>query len=476
MKDLHEECGVFGIYTPNTSDVVSPTYYALFALQHRGQMSCGIAVNDDGMITYHKDIGLVNDVFTPEILSSLGEGKIAVGHVRYGSSLNYARIDAQPIVISHRLGNMALVHNGCLTNSDALREELELGGSVFHTTGNAELICNTIIRERAKAGSIETAVVNSMKYLKGAFTVVLMSSSKLIAARDPAGIHPLCMGKLGDSVIFASESCAFDSIGAEFVRDVEPGEVIVVGAKGINEIKPEKPASTALCVFEYIYFARPDSFIDGTSVHEARRRAGHYLAKAHPVDADVVVGVPDSGISAAIGYAEESGIPYNMGFIKSKYIARTFIQPTQTEREDKVRIKLNPVRNTVEGKRVVLVDDSIVRGTTSEKIVRRLREAGAKEVHMRISSPPFVNVCYYGTDIGKKEDLIACRMSLDEVAKEIGVDSLGYLEIEDVDKIATECKLGLCKACFTGEYPTEIPAAGEKHKFMVKLSDKTTKK
>ncbi|NMP36750.1 MAG: amidophosphoribosyltransferase [Clostridiales bacterium] len=471
---MHEECGVFAIYSSDGADVASDCYYALYALQHRGQESCGIVVNDDGVMNIYKDTGLVNDVFTKDVMDGLGQGQMAIGHVRYGTTGTKSRLNAQPLLVNHVKGSMALAHNGNLTNATQLREELELNGSIFHTSSDTEVISYVITKERLSVGSIEEAVSNAMKKIKGAYSLVIMSPSKLIAARDTYGFHPLSMGKIGESIVFASESCAFDAIGAEFIRDIEPGEIIVVDENGMRSIKDNCGATkTAMCVFEFIYFARPDSVLDGSSVHIARQRAGSFLALEHPVQADVVIGVPDSGLDAAIGFAKQSGIPYGMGFIKNKYIGRTFIEPGQSARENLVRIKLNPVAATVRGKRVVLIDDSIVRGTTSARIVKLLREAGAREVHMRISSPPFTNPCYFGTDIDSKDKLIACKHSLDEIREILNVDSLGYLSIDSVDKLADNTSLNFCKACFTGDYPMDVSNAAKKLRFENKKSKKT---
>ena len=478
ISKIHEECGVFGVFGNMNDDVASTAYYGLFALQHRGQESCGIVVNDDGIFRSYKDLGLVNDVFTPEVMASLGLGNIAVGHVRYGTTGKTDRENAQPIVVNHIKGRMALAHNGNLVNSAELREELELAGSIFHTTSDTEVISYIITKERLSAPSIEEAVNRAVKKIKGAYSLVIMSPSKLIAVRDPHGFRPLCYGKTADGrYIVASESCALDSVGATLIKDLLPGEIIVFDKNGVRSILDncgiEKPS---MCVFEYIYFARPDSVIDGCSVHKARIRAGRFLAKAHPVEADIVVGVPDSGTDAAIGYAEDSGIPYSMGFIKNKYIGRTFISPGQKSREDKVRIKLNPVSENVRGKRVVMIDDSIVRGTTSARTVKLLRDAGAKEVHMRVAAPPFINPCYYGTDIDSKEHLIACKYSVEEIGRLLGVDSLGYLPIEDAKRLAGENCGGFCTACFGGEYPTDVPKGPAKSRFEHKISENKSEK
>lgn len=474
MSDLREECGVFGVYSSEKSDVAGTVYYGLYALQHRGQESCGIVVNDDGVFSGYKDIGLVNDVFTGEIVNSLGEGNIAIGHVRYGTTGANDRSNAQPIVVNHIKGRMALAHNGNLINSGELRRELELAGSIFHTTSDTEVISYIITKERLSSPSIEQAVNSAMNRIKGAYSLVIMSPSKLIAVRDENGFRPLCYGKTDDGrYIVASESCALDAVGAEFIRDIKPGEIVVFDKNGVRSIEDHcHKAPSCLCVFEYIYFARPDSVMDGCSVHTARQRAGAFLALEHPVQADVVIGVPDSGLDAALGYAKQSGIPYEIGFIKNKYIGRTFIAPGQKTREDKVKIKLNPIAEVVRNKRVVMIDDSIVRGTTSARIVRLLKEAGAKEIHMRVSAPPFINPCYYGTDIDSRDNLIACKHSVDEIAEIIGVNSLGYLSVNGVKQIAKGvCGSGYCTACFDGKYPTPIPSAPMKNRFETKISE-----
>lgn len=468
MAEIREECGVFGVFGKENPTIAQSVYFGLFALQHRGQESCGIAVNSDGVFNSYKDAGLVNDVFTPDVLARLGGGSIAVGHVRYGTTGSGGRINAQPVVVNHFKGSMALAHNGNLTNAYELRREFEAKGSIFHTTSDTEVISYLITEERLKTGTIEDAVCRAMNRLEGAYSLVVMSPQKLIAARDENGFRPLCYGKTKDGTYYvASESCALDAVGAKLIRDLDPGEVLVFTDQGVRSIRnhcDEKPHT--LCVFEYVYFARPDSVIEGASVHEARVKAGEILAREHKVDADVVVGVPDSGLDAALGYARESGIPYSIGFIKNKYIGRTFIAPDKKSRVNGVKIKLNPISSEIKGKRVVLIDDSIVRGTTSGRIVKLLRDAGAKEVHMRVSAPPFVNPCYYGTDIDSRDNLIACRKSIEEIAEEIGVDSLGYLSVEGVKEIAcVNEKSGFCTACFDGNYPTEIPSETHKNRF-----------
>ena len=472
-RHLHEECGVFGVRLPERGDIASLAYYALYSLQHRGQESAGIAVNDDGVIRAYRDVGLVGDVFRPERLASLGQGSIAVGHVRYGTTGSDNQRNVQPILVNHYKGRMALAHNGNLTNSHALRRELESQGSIFQTTTDSEVIAYLIVQERLRHPSIEAAVSAAMERLEGAYSLVISSPSKLIAVRDPHGFRPLCMGELRDgSVVFASESCALDAIGARFLRDLRPGEIVVADGKDLRSIETHcGKVPKSLCVFEFIYFARPDSVIDGSSVHVARQRAGAFLALEHPVQADVVIGVPDSGLDAALGYARQSGIPYGMGFIKNKYIGRTFISPTQALRESEVSIKLNPIRSVVAGKRVVLIDDSIVRGTTCRRTIDLLRKAGAREIHMRVSAPPFVSECYYGTDIDDKDKLIATHHSVEEIAKIIGVDSLGYLSLENVVKLADSTS-GFCTACFGGGYPTALPEPGGKDRFECPISER----
>ena len=470
MGKLHEECGLFGIYSSETADVAGDAYLALYALQHRGQESCGIAVNDSGVFTSYKDLGLVPDVFTTDVLGKLGQGNIAVGHVRYAPSDKQERANAQPLVMRYVKGTLAIAHNGAITNIPELKSQLEPGGAIFQTTSDAEIIAYVIARERLHSGSIEKAVSNAMNLLKGAYSIVLTSPQKLIAARDPKGFRPLCLGQTeSGQIVVASETCAFDCIGAKYLRDVEPGEVVVIDRNGMRSLKEHCGGPSALCIFEHVYIARPDSVIDGASVHMARQNAGRYLAKEHPVEADVVMGVPDSGLDAALGYSIESGIPYGIGFIKNRYVGRTFIQSSQKQRERAVHIKLNPLSAAVKGKRVVLVDDSIVRGTTSAKIVELLREAGAREVHMRISSPPFLHPCYFGTDVSNTDSLIACRLTVPEICRQIGADSLGYLSLEGIHKIAPDSACSFCDACFTGNYPVEVPESTQPHKYDVKL-------
>ena len=467
---IHEECGVFGVIRPEPADVGRIVYYGLYALQHRGQESCGIVVNDDGVFASHKDLGLVGEVFSHDVLERFPRGTMAVGHTRYGTTGASNRRNCQPIEVNHQKGHTALAHNGNLSNAAQLRRELELTGAIFHTTSDTETIAYIITKKRLRAPSIEDALSNAMDCLEGAYSLVLMSPQKLICVRDPHGFRPLCYGKLpGGGYAAASESCALTAVGAEFVRDLEPGEIVIFQGDTVTSRREHcGKCPAAHCAFEYIYFARPDSVIDGVPVHAARLRAGQILARTHPVEADVVVGVPDSGLDAALGYSRASGIPYGIGLIKNKYIGRTFIAPGQEHRMDQVRLKLSAVRESVAGKRVVLVDDSIVRGTTSARIAGLLREAGASEIHLRISAPPFLNPCYYGTDIDSRENLIACHHSVEEIAGILGVDSLGYLPVSALGELCARH----CSACFTGEYPTAVPAETRRDRFEQKLSER----
>ena len=470
MNEIHEECGVFGIVCGSTQEVAEPVYYGLYALQHRGQESCGIAVCDDGYLHCYKQAGLVGEVFTPAVRAGLGQGNMAVGHVRYGTTGGSDVRNAQPIMVNHKNGRMALVHNGNLANAGPLRAKLEERGAIFHTASDSEIIAYLITQERLKSPCIEEAVRRAACRLRGAYSLIVMSPTKMIAVRDPHAFRPLCFGKREDGAfVVASESCALDAVGASFIRDVKAGEMLVFDGRGVRSLSVGK-AAPAPCIFEYIYFARPDSVIDGISVHEARRRAGRLLAQAYPVEADVVVGVPDSGIDAALGYAQAAGLPYDVGLVKNKYIGRTFIEPTSSQRENAVRIKLNAVKSAVEGKRVVLIDDSIVRGTTIGRIVRLLKEAGAKQVHLRVTAPPFLFPCHYGTDIDSKENLIACKYSAEEIAKIAGADSLGYFPLGKLNRLAPFPRgVRACRACFDGKYPTRVFEGGKKDKFEQKL-------
>lgn len=459
---LREECGVFGMYDFDGNDVARAIYYGLFALQHRGQESCGIAVSDTegpkGKVAAHKGMGLCNEVFTPEALESL-KGNIGVGHVRYSTAGSSTRENAQPLVLNYVKGTLGLAHNGNLVNAPELRHELEYTGAIFQTTIDSEVIACHIARARIHTPNVESAVAAAMKKLKGAYSLVIMSPRKLIGARDPMGFKPLCIGKRDNAYILASETCALETIGAEFVRDVEPGEIVTITADGISSDKEmclADPSGEARCIFEYIYFARPDSVFDGVSVYKARIQAGRFLAVDSPVEADLVVGVPESGNAAALGYAMESGIPYGTAFVKNSYVGRTFIKPKQSSRESAVRIKLNVLKEAVAGKRVIMIDDSIVRGTTSALIVKMLRDAGAREVHVRISAPPFLHPCYFGTDIPSEDQLIAHGRTVDEVREIIGADTLSFLRQERLSQMASERPV--CTACFTGNYPMEPPS------------------
>ena len=474
--NIHEECGVFGIYSDKPHNVAGTVYLGLYALQHRGQESCGIAVCDDGVFSSHKDNGLVSEVFSKNTLDSLGNGNIAVGHVRYSTTGGSSRNNIQPLVIRHIKGNLALAHNGNLINANSLRKDFELSGAIFHGTSDTEAIAYTIVSERLHCNSTEDAVEKAMYRLQGAYSCVLMTATKLIAFRDPNGFRPLVLGKTPDgSYIIASESAAIETAGGLLVRDIKAGEIIIIDSNGVRSIETHCGKKGNICVFEYIYFARPDSVIDGVCVHRARIRAGEFLAKESPVDADIVIGVPDSGIDAAMGYSQTSGIPYGSGFIKNRYIGRSFIIPEQHNREDAVKLKLNVIRENICGKRVVMIDDSIVRGTTCGKIVKLLKNAGAKEVHVRISSPPFRHSCYFGTDIDSEENLIACRFkSIEDIATEIGADSLAYLSLDAALHIADGCSLGICDGCFSGNYPIEIKEKPQKNKFEQKIHDKKT--
>ena len=456
---LHEECGVFGMYDLDGNDVASSIYYGLFALQHRGQESCGISVSDTfgpRKVDLLKGMGLVNEVFNSENLSKL-HGNIGVGHVRYSTAGESIPSNAQPLVINYVKGTLMLAHNGNLINANELRDELAYTGAIFQTTIDSEVIAYLVARERINAKTAQEAVTNAMKKLRGAYALVISSPRKLIGARDPFGFKPLCIGKRDNAYILASETCALDTIGAEFVRDVLPGEVVTIDKDGIKSDTSMclPKAKEARCVFEYIYFARPDSNFDGVSVYHSRIMAGRFLAMDSPVEADIVVGVPESGNAAAMGYAMESGIPYGTAFVKNSYVGRTFIKPQQKSRESSVRIKLNVLKEAVCGKRVIMIDDSIVRGTTSDRIVQMLKDAGATEVHVRISSPPFLYECYFGTDIPSRDQLIAHNRTIEEINEIIGADSLGYLRVERLKEIAGG--LGICTGCFDEKYPMEPP-------------------
>jgi len=470
MSSLREECGVFGVMAPRRTDVADLCYYGLYALQHRGQESCGIVVGEDGLFFSHKDLGLVGDVFSHAVLSAFPQGTMAVAHTRYGTTGGNSRSNCQPIVVNHQKGRMAIAHNGNLSNAAELRSALELSGAIFHTSSDTETIAYIVTRERLDSPSIEEALSRAMNTLEGAYSLILMSPQKLVCARDPHGFRPLCYGITQDGVyVVASETCALRAVGAEPVRDVEPGEILIFTPDGLVSRREHcGKAAKKFCVFEYIYFARPDSVIDGRSVHEARVRAGEILAQTHPVRADLVIGVPDSGLDAALGYSRASGIPYEIGLIKNKYIGRTFIAPD--DRTGRVNLKLSAVEAVVRDRRMVLIDDSIVRGTTSGRIVSLLRDAGAREIHMRVSAPPFLHPCYYGTDIDSRDNLIACHATVSEIAEKIGADSLGFLPVESLKELAgsTDC----CSACFDGVYPTKIPSDTRKNRFEQRLSER----
>ena len=468
---IHEECGVFGVIAEKPINVANICYYGLYALLRRGRESCGIVVNDDGLFVSHKDIGLVSEVFSRDTLSYFPEGTMAVAQTRYGTTGGTNRNNCQPFEVNHQKGRMAIAHNGNLSNAAELRSALELSGAIFHTSSDTETIAYIVTKERLNAPSIEEALSRAMDILDGAYSLVLMSPQKLLCARDPYGFRPLCYGKTEDGVyVVASESCALHAVGAEFIRDVEPGEILIFSKEGVLSRREHcRSKKKRLCIFEYIYFARPDSVIDGRSVHAARINAGKILAREHPADADIVIGVPDSGLDAALGYSRESGIPYGIGLIKNKYIGRTFIAPD--DRLDQVKIKLSAVKDVVKNKSIVLIDDSIVRGTTSGRLVSLLREAGAKEIHMRVSAPPFLFPCFYGTDIDSCENLIACHHTVPEIAEIIGADSLGFLPVKALERLSGN--EDYCRACFDGHYPTKIPADTRKNRFEQRLSEKT---
>ena len=467
FRKLKEECGIFGIYSmENEAELANITAIGLSSLQHRGEEACGIAVNSGGVVSYHKDVGLVSSVFKPHIIDSLPKGKISIGHVRYSTTGAPKKENAQPIVTRYAKGNLSIVHNGNLVNAMDLKEELQNAGAIFNSTSDTEVIAYLIARERLKTHSVEDAIKNAVKYIKGAYSLLVMSSKKLIALRDPQGFRPLCMGKLGDDIIFASESCALDTIGADFVRDIEPGEMVIVTDNKVTSTFYSEEKNDGLCIFEYIYLARPDSTIDGYNVHKFRKEVGKALARQAPVDADIVAGVPDSGNDAALGYSKESKIPYDMVFVKSKYIGRTFILPTQAQRKAKVALKLNPIKENVKDRKIVLVDDSIVRGNTITRIVAALKKAGAKEVHLRIASPAYTDICYFGTDVADKKSLIANNKTVEQIRQEIGADSLEYLSMESLLEIAKKSKRnGFCTGCFTGKYPIDVPDEIQKERF-----------
>ena len=453
-----DECGVFGIYSNKSMDVASMVYYGLYALQHRGQESAGIAVSDGETINIHKGMGLITEAFSKENLNQL-KGSISIGHVRYSTSGDTRIENAQPLLSQSKLGAIAMAHNGTLVNADVIKELLEDGGHIFHTSIDSEVIANLIARG-AKKG-IERAIFDAIQAVRGSFAMVILTEDKLIGVRDPHGIRPLCLGKFEDGYVLSSESCALDAIGAELVRDIEPGEIIIIDDKGIKSYKYSENTQCQTCAFEYIYFARPDSTIDGLDVHYTRVRAGEELYNEHKIEADVVVAVPDSGIPAAIGYSKASGIPYDTGFVKNRYVGRTFITPSQEIREKAVAVKLNPLKVNISGKRVILIDDSIVRGTTSRHLVDSLRRAGAKEVHFLVASPIVKFPCYFGIDTPYRSQLIGAKKSIEEINETIGADSLGYLSMEGMYKcFKNDCEY--CVGCFNGIYPVATPIEGAK--------------
>jgi amidophosphoribosyltransferase len=453
-----DECGVFGVYVNKPMDVSSMTYYGLYALQHRGQESAGIAVANGEAIDIHKGMGLITEAFSKESLNRL-KGFAAIGHVRYSTSGDTRIENAQPLLSQSKLGSIAMAHNGTLVNADVIRGLLEDGGHVFHTSIDSEVIANLIARG-AKKG-IEKAIIDAIQAVRGSFAMVILTQDKLIGVRDPHGIRPLCLGKMEEGYVLSSESCALDAIGAELVRDIDPGEIVIIDENGIKSYKYYENTQCQTCAFEYIYFARPDSTIDGLDVHESRVRAGEQLYNEHKIEADVVVAVPDSGIPAAIGYSKASGIPYDTGFVKNRYVGRTFITPSQEIRERAVAVKLNPLKVNVNGKRVVLIDDSIVRGTTSKYLVDSLRRAGAKEVHFLVASPVVKFPCYFGIDTPYRSELIGAKKSTDEIREAIGSDSLGYLSMEGMYRCFRE-NCGYCVGCFNGIYPVATPMEGAK--------------
>ena len=458
MSKIKEECGVFGIIDDKPINAVGQTVNALLALQHRGQESAGIVTFFGDNVFTKKDLGMVNDIFDQKYIDSFPNSYVTVGHVRYSTNGTRDIESAQPITVTHKEASFALAHNGSLTNADELRQRITMDGGIFYTTTDSEVINDLILKQMKITGDFEQAIFNCMDILEGAYSIVVATGNHLYALRDKNGFRPLCMGKLGSATVFASESCAFDAIGAEFIRDIKPGELVKVDQKGNVTVRQKDVSNRkrGLCVFEFVYFARPDSVIDGISVHEARMKMGEYLYQQQPIEADMVCGVPDSGISAAYGYAKASGIPYGSAFIKNRYVGRSFILPTQIKREKAVSVKLNPLRSAVKDKRIILIDDSIVRGTTSAKIIRSLREAGAKEIHSCISSPPFKFPCYFGTDVDSRENLIANKMDIEGIRKTIGADSLVFLSYENVMKIKFGQDISFCGGCFDGNYPIDI--------------------
>ncbi len=471
MSELHDECGVIGVYsTDDTVDIVEETYLSLYALQHRGQVGAGIAVNNKGTITYYKDHGMIPEALPEKELVRLGNGQMALGHVKYSSGSAVDHENLAPLVMRYGKGQLALCLNGALTNYHELRDELNQGAAIFQSNGDTEIIAYLIARARIKSLTLEEAVLEAVGRLRGAYAIALMAPSKIIGVRDPMGIRPLCFGKIGSSYVIASESCVFDSMGGEFIRDIDPGEMLVIDSEGVHSYRDRCGGKSAICVFEYIFFSRPDSIVDGVSVNLSRQRAGRMLAQQHPVEADIVCGVPDCGIESAIGYALESGIPIATGLIKNKYIGRAFNNRKRNS-EYLMRIKLNALKNNVNGKRVIVIDDSILKGKTSKHIVSLLRKAGATEVHMRIASPPFKCQCYLNSDTTSRDNLIAATMSVQEMCEYMGADSLGFLSQDSLKELVRESNLDFCDACFTGNYPLDVSDTSREDKYSQKIKE-----
>ncbi len=452
MGGMKEHCGVFGVY--DHPDAAQLTYLGLYALQHRGQESAGIAISDNSRVTCHLGMGLVTEVFPEQRLTALG-GRIAAGHVRYSTTGASDVRNAQPFCVGYQQGSIAIAHNGNLVNSRELKQELEAGGSIFQSTMDSEIIVHLIARSKAR--TLEERVAEALSRVRGAYSLVILTGSQLIAARDPNGFRPLCIGHVDEATVLASETCALDLIRARYLREVEPGEIVTIDDDGMRSLKPFEAAPQSFCIFELIYFARPDSLMFCTSVHTTRKRQGKRLADEHPTNADLVMPIPDSGNAAALGFAESSGLPFDMGIVRNHYVGRTFIQPSARIRDLGVRVKLNPVPDVVGGKRVGVIEDSIVRGTTSRARMRALRDSGAREVHMRVSCPPLTNPCFYGIDFHTTRELVASSRSVPEIAEYIGVDSLGYLSLEGLLASMPAPAENFCLACFTGQYPVEVP-------------------
>lgn len=457
---IHDSCGVFGIF--NHSKAAELTYFGIHALQHRGQESAGIVSTENGKFLLHRGMGEVSDVFSDRSNLDKLTGKTAIGHTRYSTTGASSLINIQPMIITNRDKPLALAHNGNLTNAYELRRKLDANGSIFQTTSDTEIILHLVAKSKKK--ELIHRINDALATVKGAFSLVFLTEHSIIAARDPRGFKPLALGKFQKSYIVASETCAFDIIGAKYIRDIEPGEVIEISDKGIQSYFPHKKETTAYCIFEYIYFSRPDSKIFGENVDKIRRRLGRQLAREHPVDADIVIGIPDSANTATLGYAEESGIKFEIGLIRNHYVGRTFIDPHQKIRDLDVKLKFNPVKGVLKGKRVIVVDDSIVRGTTSKKMVKLIREAGAKEVHFRVSSPPIISPCFFGIDMPTREELIGANMTIEQIEKHLGADSLRYLSLEGMLSMQALPNTTFCSSCFSGKYPMKVPAINGKNR------------